>query len=164
MSRGIFFNAKSCFNEYKITGTFIKLYKSAYFMSLKYCISQLNFCVEWNAQMFICEFQLYFSAVMCSYVNLRIPIHILSSKVKCSNVDLPVPIYIYFSAVKYICDETWDVVRVRVDTMIESRCEELAFRVLKVCIRYVLEVCPRFSYTAFSKKKKKKFGFYTLKT
>ncbi|XP_045603213.2 LOW QUALITY PROTEIN: serine-rich adhesin for platelets [Procambarus clarkii] len=40
-------------------------------------------------------------------------------------------------AIKYISNETWEVVRVRVDTMIESRCEELAFRVLKVCIRCI---------------------------
>ncbi|XP_053636193.1 serine-rich adhesin for platelets isoform X2 [Cherax quadricarinatus] len=40
-------------------------------------------------------------------------------------------------AIRYISNETWEVVRVRVDTMIESRCEELAFRVLKVCIRCI---------------------------
>ncbi|KAK8389574.1 hypothetical protein O3P69_008937 [Scylla paramamosain] len=40
-------------------------------------------------------------------------------------------------AIKYISNETWEVVRVRVDTMVESRCEELAFRVLKVCIRCI---------------------------
>ncbi|XP_050737679.1 mucin-17-like isoform X2 [Eriocheir sinensis] len=40
-------------------------------------------------------------------------------------------------AVKYISNESWEVVRVRVDTMIESRCEELAYRVLKVCIRCI---------------------------
>ncbi|XP_045102614.1 mucin-17-like isoform X1 [Portunus trituberculatus] len=40
-------------------------------------------------------------------------------------------------AIKYISNESWEVVRVRVDTMVESRCEELAFRVLKVCIRCI---------------------------
>ncbi|XP_063598233.1 uncharacterized protein LOC134774766 [Penaeus indicus] len=38
-------------------------------------------------------------------------------------------------ASKYISNESWEVVRVRVDTMVESRCEELAFRVLKICVR-----------------------------
>ncbi|XP_042879098.1 mucin-17-like isoform X2 [Penaeus japonicus] len=40
-------------------------------------------------------------------------------------------------ASKYISNESWEVVRVRVDTMVESRCEELAFRVLKICVRCI---------------------------
>ncbi|KAK3873423.1 hypothetical protein Pcinc_021556 [Petrolisthes cinctipes] len=40
-------------------------------------------------------------------------------------------------AIAYISGETWEVVRVRVDTLIESRIEKYAFDVLKVCIRCI---------------------------
>ncbi|CAL4107911.1 unnamed protein product, partial [Meganyctiphanes norvegica] len=40
--------------------------------------------------------------------------------------------------IKYIEAETWEVIRVRVDTMMESKkCEDLAFRILKVCLRCI---------------------------
>ncbi|XP_064096133.1 mucin-17-like isoform X2 [Macrobrachium nipponense] len=40
-------------------------------------------------------------------------------------------------AINYVTSETWEVVRVRVDTMVESRCEKLALLVLRVCVRCI---------------------------
>lgn len=51
--------------------------------------------------------------------------------------DLLNVVCLYIPAIAYISSETWEVVRVRVDTLIESRIEKYAFDVLKVCIRYV---------------------------
>ncbi|XP_068249547.1 serine-rich adhesin for platelets-like isoform X2 [Palaemon carinicauda] len=40
-------------------------------------------------------------------------------------------------AINYVTSETWEVIRVRVDTMVESRCEKLALLVLRVCFRCI---------------------------
>ena len=47
--------------------------------------------------------------------------------------------FLYFTfipAFNYVQAETWEVVRIRVDTLVESKCEKHALALLKVCLRY----------------------------
>ncbi|KAB7496756.1 Toll-interacting protein [Armadillidium nasatum] len=38
---------------------------------------------------------------------------------------------------EYILEETWPIFRVRINTLVEQRCEKIAFNVLKECMRYI---------------------------